>query len=334
VVKEIHDIGEFGLIERIRRTAGKNPKNSRILIGIGDDAALFKLSPGMACAATTDTMVEGVHFDLRYTTFLDLGHKAMASNLSDIAAMGGKPLLALVSLSLPAKISVNDVDRLYDGMCSMAKKHRVVVAGGDIVKSRELSITLTLLGECDPKNTGLRSGARLGDAILVTGTLGASQAGLDLLNSKSKIKNQKSKLVQKHLRPEPRVSEAKLLAGRFKLHGMIDISDGLASELHHLSQASRVGIVIDQGALPLDERASDIARILGRDPLGYCLYGGEEYELLFTLPPREAIKARDLVRKHGTPCAIIGQAVKGSQVSIISRKGRKEKLTNRGYKHF
>jgi thiamine-monophosphate kinase len=332
VANKITDIGEFGLIERIKKAAGKIPKNSRILLGIGDDAALFKLSPGMACAATTDTMVEGVHFDLRYTSFFNLGWKSMASNLSDIAAMGGKPLLALVSLSLPPKKSIRQTDQLYAGMKTLAKKHRVVLAGGDIVKSRELSITLTLLGECDPKNAGLRSGARPGDAVLVTGTLGASQAGLELLNSKFKIQN--SKLVNKHLRPIPRIDEGLLLASRFKLHGMIDISDGLASELHHLSKASKLGIIIDQGALPLDGRAAEIARQLGRDPLRYCLFGGEEYELLFTLPPGEAIKARDLIRKRGTSCAIIGQATKGTGVRIISQSGKTEKLKNQGYKHF
>ena len=332
MVKEIHDIGEFGLIERIRKTAGKTPKNSRILLGIGDDAALFKLSTGMACAATTDTMVEGVHFDRSYTSFFDLGFKAMSANLSDIAAMGGTPLLALVTLSLPGKVFIRDIDQLYDGMKVLAKKHRVVIAGGDIVKSRELSITITLLGECDPRNPGLRSGARPGDAVLVTGTLGASQAGLDLLKSKSR--RQKAKLAGKHLRPIPRIDEGLLLARRFKLHGMIDISDGLASELHHLSKASKVGIIIDQGALPVSEEAVMIAGQLGKDPLEYCLYGGEEYELLFTLPLRDAVRARAMIQKLGTACAIIGQAVKGSRVSMISRNGKIEKLNNQGYIHF
>ncbi|MDO9391721.1 MAG: thiamine-phosphate kinase, partial [bacterium] len=281
-----------------------------------------------------------VHFDLSYTSFFDLGYKAMAANLSDIAAMGGTPLLALVTLALPLKTNVKQIDQLYAGMQALAKKHGVVIAGGDIVKSRELSITLALLGECDPKNTGLRSGARPGDAVLVTGELGGSQAGLELLKSTlrlrsgQEIKNKKSELVRKHLRPEPRVAEAILLASRFKLHGMIDISDGLASELHHLSKASKVGIIIDQGALPVAEQAMVIGKMLGRDPQRYCLYGGEEYELLFTLPPREAIKARALIQKQGTACTIIGQVVKGGQVSIIVQNGQREKLTNQGYTHF
>ena len=337
---EIKDLGEFSLIDRIKKTAGMVPKNSRVLLGIGDDAALFKLSPGKICAATTDTMVEGVHFDLGYTSFVDLGWKVMASNLSDIAAMGGNPLLALVTLALPAKTSVRQIDQLYAGMQALAKKHGVVIAGGDIVKSRELSITLALLGECDPKNTGLRSGARPGDAVLVTGELGGSQAGLELLKSTlrlrsgQEIKNKKSKLAWKHLHPTPRVAEGQLLASRFKLHGMIDISDGLASELHHLSKASKVGIIIDQGALPVAEQAMVIGKRLGREPLNYCLFGGEEYELLFTLPAREALKARTLIQKQGTACTIIGQVVKGGQVSIIAQNGKREKLTNQGYTHF
>ncbi|MBI5804897.1 thiamine-phosphate kinase [candidate division TA06 bacterium] len=340
MAKKISDIGEFGLIERIKKTTGKISKNSRVLLGIGDDAALFKLTPGKICAATTDTMVEGIHFDLRYASFFDLGYKAMASNLSDISAMGGNPSLALVTLTLPSKTSVKQIDQLYAGMQALAKKHGVVVAGGDIVKSRELSVTLTLLGECDPKNTGLRSGARSGDAVLVTGDLGGSQAGFELLNAKCRIQpfdvaqGKNLKLVRKHLRPEPRVAEAKLLVSRFKLHGMIDISDGLASELHHLSKASKTGIIMDQGALPVAEQAIIIGKMLGRDPLRYCLYGGEEYELLFTLPPREAIKAKAQIQKLGTACTIIGRVVKGGQVSIIAQNGKREKLTNQGYTHF
>lgn len=346
--KKISEIGEFDLIDRIKINAGRVSKNSQVLLGIGDDAALFKLSPGRICAATTDTMVEGVHFDLRYSSFFDLGYKAMASNLSDIAAMGGNPLLALVSLSLPGKTGIRDMDQLYSGMKALAKKHQVNIAGGDIVKSRELSITLILLGECDPKNAGLRSGARPGDAILVTGDLGGSQAGLELLKSTlrqgvrhaqpgssgQECKMQNAKLVEKHLRPEPRVAEAKILASRFKLHGMIDISDGLVSELHHLSKASQTGMLIDQGALPVAEPAIAIGRKLGRDPLNYCLYGGEEYELLFTLPPKEALRARQQIQKLGTACTIIGQVVKGSQVRIILQNGKTEKLINRGYTHF
>ncbi|MBI4726692.1 thiamine-phosphate kinase [candidate division TA06 bacterium] len=332
MAKKISDIGEFGLIKRIKKTAGSIPKNRRVLLGVGDDAALFKISPGQACAATTDAMVEGVHFDLRYTSFYDLGYKAMAANLSDIAAMGGKPLLALASLSLPSQTSIRAIDQLYAGMKTLAKKHRVVIAGGNIVKSRELSITLTLLGECHPENIGLRSGAKVGDAVLVTGDLGASQAGLDILNSKFKIKNKK--IAEKHLRPQSRVREALILADNFKLHGMIDISDGLASELHHLSQSSKVGVIIDQGALPVAAQAIAIGQKLGRDPQKYCLYGGEEYELLFTLPPLEALKAKAMIQKQGTACAIIGQVVKGAQVNIISQNGKTEKLKNQGYTHF
>ncbi|MDO9390532.1 MAG: AIR synthase related protein, partial [bacterium] len=142
MAKKISDIGEFGLIDRIKKTAGMVPRNSRVLLGIGDDAALLKLSPGKICAVTTDTMVEGVHFDLSYTSFFDLGYRTMAANLSDIAAMGGNPMMALVTLALPAKTSVKQIDQLYAGMQALAKKPGVVIAGGDIVKSRELSITL------------------------------------------------------------------------------------------------------------------------------------------------------------------------------------------------
>jgi thiamine-monophosphate kinase len=332
-MKTKNDIGEFGLIDRIKKTVGGSPRNSRVLLGIGDDAALFRVPADRVCAVTTDTLVEGTHFDLAFTSFRDLGHKAMAANLSDIAAMGGRPLLAVVSLSLTPETKVSEIDALYAGMKSLARRHRVSIAGGDIVRSRELSLTLTVIGECHQKNIGLRSGAKPGDAVLVTGTLGASQAGLDLL--KSNIKNKKSKLVRKHLRPEPRIKEALLLASRFRLHGMIDISDGLSSELNHMSRESGLGLVIDQGALPVAAEAVKIGTMLHRDPQDYCLAGGEEYELLFTLPPKQAILARDLIIKEtGTGCCIIGQAVAGRGVKMVHSSGRIRKLQDRGYKHF
>lgn len=326
----LRKLGEFGLIERIKR--GGRSRGRNILLGIGDDAAAFRLSPGHVGSATTDTLVEGTHFDPRYTGFHDLGWKAMAANLSDIAAMGGRPLMALVSLTLTGRQSVKDVDDLYRGMRALAGRFAVDIAGGDIVRGRELSVTITVIGECRKGNLGLRSGARPGDAVLVTGTLGGSRAGLQLINSKLITKN--AKLLIKHLRPEPRVREALALAGSFRLHGMIDISDGLASELHHLARESEVGIAIDRGALPVSPEALAVAGKLGQDPAGYCLYGGEDYELLFTLPRRDAIKAKALMRKLGTQCTVIGQASAGRGVRLTGRNGRSVSLAGSGYRHF
>jgi thiamine-monophosphate kinase len=246
--------------------------------------------------------------------------------------MGGKPLLALVSMTVTGKQSVGDLDQLYRGIKTLASSHGTTIAGGDTVVGRELSVTIAVIGECIKGNAGLRSGARPGDAVLVTGTLGASQAGLDLLNAKSKIKN--LKLLKKHLRPEPRIREACLLARQFRLHGMIDISDGLASELHHLARESRVGIVIDQGSLPVDPAAVAAAGLLGTDVLKYCLTSGEEYELLFTLPPRQALEARRLLSRNGCGCSIIGQAARGSGVRIAGQGGTVKPLANLGYRHF
>lgn len=329
-MNRIADIGEFGLIERIRR--GCSAGNRSVILGIGDDAAAFRVSPGYVCLATTDTLVEGTHFDLRYTGYRDLGWKAMAANLSDIAAMGGEPLLALASLTLTVRQSVRDVDGLYRGMRDLAGRHGAAIAGGDIVRGRELSVTLTVIGQCQKGRMGLRSGARPGDAVLVTGTLGGSAAGLHLL--KSKIEGRDSFLLKKHLRPEPRVREGMALARKFRLHGMIDISDGLASELSHLARSSRVGFLIDYGALPIAREAVEAAGILGGDPVDYCLHGGEDYELLFTLPPKEAPDARALLRRLGRPCAAIGRAVPGRGVRMVGRDGRVRELPEGGYRHF
>lgn len=331
MAKELTDIGEFGLIARI--SAGQKKPGRGVLLGIGDDAAAFALSRGAAGIVTTDTLAERTHFDLRYTTYRELGWKAMAANLSDIAAMGGRPLLAVVALTLTARQAVRDVDELYRGMRSLADRHGVAIAGGDVVRGRELSLTIAVIGECRRGNLGLRSGARPGDAVLVTGDLGASKAGLELLrNARSKINNERS--VRKHLRPEPRVSEGMALARRFQLHGMIDISDGLAPELHHLAAGSRAGIVIDQGALPVADEAVAASRRSGEDPADYCLRSGEEYELLFTLPLADAVKARALLEGCGTRCTIIGQVVRGRGVRIIGRDGRRRALPSNGYAHF
>ena len=323
-------LGEFGLIDRIR--AGQKKPGRGVLIGIGDDAAAFALSRGTVGVATIDTLVEGTHFDRSYMTYADIGWKAMAANLSDIAAMAGIPLMALVSLTLTGRQTVRDIDQLYQGMRALADRHGVSIAGGDLVKGREFSITITVTGECAGNNLGLRSGVKAGDAVLVTGSLGASQAGMELLTAKCQMPN--AKLVEKHLRPVPRVDEGIALARKIKLHGMIDISDGLASELGHLCEESQCGIVIDQGALPVADAAITAARLLCKDPLEYCLSSGEEYELLFTLPLNDAVRAKALLENMGTHCTIIGQAVKGRGAQIIGQDGRVRRLTHLGFRHF
>jgi thiamine-monophosphate kinase len=329
---------EFDLIDLIRRK--HQILNRDIIAGIGDDAAVFAIDQTRAGLLTIDTLVDKIHFDLSYTSFVDLGHKALAANLSDIAAMGGKPVLAVVSITIPRGITIEDVEKIYAGMGRRAKKYGVAICGGDTVAGRELSLTMAVYGEGRKNNIGLRSGAKAGDAVLVTGSLGGAQAGLEILKSKTnpsttlRARNQNTKLFKKHLRPEPRVKEAQLLASKFKLNGMIDISDGLASELHHLARESRVGVVIDQGALPVADEAIAVAHILKNDPIEYCLYGGEEYELLFTLPVKKAVEARIILSRAGTPCSIIGQVVKGSGVRMLGRDLKPVTMPDRGYRHF
>lgn len=332
---------EFELIARIRRRFPANHRN--LLLGIGDDAAAFRLAPGGIGLSTIDTLVDGVHFDRRYGSYYDIGWKAMAANLSDIAAMGGRPLLALVSLTLTRSQRKDDIDQLYSGMGALAERFRVAIAGGDLVCGQEFSITIAVVGEGGRRNLGTRSGARPGDAVLVTGTLGDSAAGLDLLRSQSypglsaarggTAKIRIPKFFLKHLRPEPRVAEALILARNADLHGMIDISDGLSSELWHLSRESRVAIVVDQGALPLGGVAVEVSRLLGKDPLEYCLHGGEEYELLFTLAPPTISKVRKALAVLGTPCRVIGQVAAGRGVWLVDAAGRRQALRDGGYKH-
>lgn len=321
---------EFGLIDIIKNKY--QTVNDSIIAGIGDDAAIFSIGGGQAGLLTIDSLVDKVHFDRSYTSFDDLGHKALAANLSDIAAMGGRPILAVVSITVTEDVCLSEIEKIYSGIRKLAQKHGVAICGGDTVAGQELSLTIAVYGEGKKNNIGLRSGAKVGDAVLVTGSLGASQAGLEILNSKFKNKN--AKLTKKHLRPEPRVKEAQLLASKFKLHGMMDISDGLASELHHIARESKVGIIIDQGALPTANEAITAANLLKKDPLEYCLYGGEEYELLFTLQPGKAVEAKKMLLRKGLPCSVIGYIIKGRGVKMIEPNGAVKKLANKGYTHF
>jgi len=341
MAEKISDISEFGLIQRIRRA--RRAPNRNMILGIGDDAAAFRLSPGCVGLATTDTLLQGVHFDLRYCSYADIGWKAMAANLSDIAAMGGRPLLALISLTLTGSQRMEDIVQLYSGMRALAARYRVAIAGGDIVGGREFSLTLTVLGEGQEDNLGRRSGARPGDAVLVTGALGDSAAGLELLQAKGlfyrkagmipRDQAREARLLKKQLRPEPRIIEAQALARAVTLHGMIDISDGLSSELWHLSRESRAAIIVDQGALPIGSQAVKISRLLGKDPLNYCLHGGEEYELLFTLASKDLSKAGKALKKIGATYSLIGQVAAGRGVWLVDAGGRMSPLEDRGYKH-
>lgn len=326
---QISGIGEFGLIELIKKKILS--KDEKVLVNIGDDAAVFKTSPNKFSIFTTDTMVEGVHFDLRYCTYQEIGWKAMAANLSDIAAMGGLPTYALVTVGLPKSARSADVLSIYEGATKIAKKHNCKIIGGDttLVK-KDLFISIALLGQVEKKFLVTRSGAKKGDLICVTGKLGEAQAGLELLK---KFGRRNLSLVKKHLKPEPKIDQARALIGNLKVNSMIDISDGLSSELFHLAEENKIGVVLYEQKIPVSAKCRKAALLLNGNPLTWALSSGEEYELLFTVDRRDQSKLESNKSKLGI--SIMGEITDKRQgVRIVRKSGAVQNLKKSGFAHF
>jgi len=326
---KIEKIGEFGLINLIKRRVFSEDKS--VLVNIGDDAAIIRPSPDKLLIFTTDTLMENVHFDLRYFTFEQIGWKAMVANLSDVAAMGGLPKFALATIGLPKSISVENVISIYDGMNDIAKRHKCKVIGGDTLFSpKGIFISITLLGEVEKKYLVKRSGAKRGDLICVTGDLGEAQAGLEFLK---KYPHRKSAFTRKHLTPLPRINEARILVKNSKISSMIDISDGLSSELFHLTEESHLGAIIYEAKIPISPNSIKVGNLLKRSPLLWALSSGEEYELLFTVGRNELAKLGKV--KEKVRVSIIGEMVnKNEGVFLMEKSGKKRKLSKSGFTHF
>jgi thiamine-monophosphate kinase len=320
-------LGEFGLIERIRKAAGRAGRG--VQVGIGDDAAALAVAPGMTLLATTDMLLEGVHFDPATTDLGSLGWKSAAANLSDIAAMGGTPRFALIGLGLPARCRAEDVAAFTGGFLQAGRKHGLRLVGGDTCSSAGgLVISVTVLGEARRKEIVTRSGARPGDLIFVTGTPGDSGAGLELLRDASvSPRSAMDYLISRHLRPVPRVAWGRKIGTAGVASAMIDVSDGLSSDLGHLCDESGAGALIAADRVPLSRELRSVC--LKRPALEYALNGGEDYELLFTVPPEK----RKAFRALRVPATEIGVIVKGRGMRIV-RQGRTERLLPGGYDHF
>ncbi len=332
----IKDVGEFGLIERIRKTTSVG---GHVVKAIGDDCAVIKLSRDQYLLLTSDMMVEGVHFNLKQATPYQIGRKALASAMSDIAAMGGMPQDALVSIGLNPGLPLGNVTQLYRGMKKLARQFGANIVGGDLVRSKSLVICVSLTGFVKRKELALRSGARNNDAVMVTGTLGGS-------------------ILRKHLVFTPRVSEAQYLVKHFLINSMIDISDGLVQDLSHIAAESGLGAIIYERDIPISRSAYRLARlkygrrarrsfegaeadfggqakITGKRAFQIALSGGEDFELLFTMPKPEARRLlKSKPKRISTRFTMIGQIVKEQGVWLVDRYGQKRKLTPEGYRHF
>lgn len=324
---KVWELGEFGLIDLIAKTVGK-PSRAELVLGIGDDTAAWRTGKSIQLA-TTDILIQDVHFNLENITWRDLGWKALAVNISDIAAMGGTPSYAMVSLGLPPDTEVTSVRELYRGLKDIAGKFDVDIVGGNISRATVVIIDVSLIGKAS-RILLTRSAAKPGDLIAVTGYLGTSAAGCRMLKSSLRLDRSTTALLQKaHLRPNPRVAEGQILA-KNGVKAAIDISDGLISDLTHICEASKVGARVRIDRLPVHPKVKTVCK---DESLNMALSGGEDYELLFTAKSRVINRIREVM---STPVTVIGEITKehSGKVTLLDKQGKAIDWGERGWDHF
>lgn len=332
----IEEIGEFGLVERIASML--RARSPEVLRGIGDDAAVIDLGDGRALILTIDSLVEGVHFLKDVCPPRSIGYKSMAVNVSDVAAMGAEPKYGVVSISLPEGEKVELVEGIYRGIEEMASEVGVSVVGGDTTRSPgPLFISIALLGVCPVDEVIGRSEAKAGDLIGVTGTLGDSAAGLELI-LKGEVEGLKPEdaeyLLDRHLRPKVRTKAARELASRKLVSSMIDISDGLSSEVNHICRMSGVGALIEAERLPISDQLQRFCELTGRSALDLALNGGEDYELLFTFPRGNLGEIEAAFERLGLRLSVVGRVTPPDEGVRIKIGGEERPLPPGGFDHW
>lgn len=330
---KINEIGEFGLIDILQKELPKN--SSSVIKGIGDDAAVVKVDGDKLQLISTDIMVEGEHFLFEFSTPWQVGAKALNSNISDIAAMGGRPTCATVALGIPGNYDVELIQGIYRGIGEMAAKYQVDIVGGDTVASPVIFLNITIMGEVPKDQAIYRSGANSGDIIFVTGPLGGSAAGLYHLQHpiESCPEDLANKVTAMYHVGFPRLEESKILAASGQVSAMNDISDGLASEMYEICSASGVGCQIYQNRIPFYEATKALAVRTGQSALDWALYGGEDYQLVFTVSPENAFRLAEHMKSAGKPVTRIGEII-DTGMYIINEKQNKKPLTKGGFNHF
>jgi len=333
---KIRDLGEFGLIARIKDRLPTLP--SSVIKGIGDDAAVSLLPPGKQLVTTVDLLIEGVHFNLSFLSPYLLGRKSLSVNVSDIAAMGAAPKFAFLSLAIPETMRIESLDEFYKGFLETAAEYGISLLGGDTSASPgPLFINVTLLGEGKKGEMVFRHGAKPGDDLYVTGTLGDSLLGLKIAQEKGKkrISPEEKYLLDRHFNPTPRVREGRTLGGRRLVRSMIDVSDGLLSDLGHICEESRVGARLWVERLPLSPSLRAVAVTRKSGDWQWALQGGEDYELLFSAPPENGSRIQALGRKWKCGVARIGRIGPWeSGIVIEGPNGPVDPLLFKGYNHF
>jgi thiamine-monophosphate kinase len=343
-------VTEHGLLARI---LARLPRPSpTVLVGPGDDAAVLAGSRNQRLVVTTDAVVEGVHFSRAYSSPADIGHRALAVNLSDLAAMGATPRWALLSLVLPGSTREADVEELVDGLAALATRYGVSVVGGNITSTNgPLVVDVTAGGEVSPRKWLLRGGAKPGDAIYVSGAIGGAAAGLEMLRATdpgagnrepgtgSALAAPGSRLsapgcIARHLRPEPRVRLGMAVGRNRAATAAMDLSDGLADALEQVASASGVGVRVDAGVLPIDPGAREWWTARGADPVSAAVSGGDDYELLFAVPRRRHGALRSAVRQVADAALTkIGEFTRDPRERVLLRAGKEDGLP-KGFEHF
>lgn len=338
-IKKIEEIGEFGLINRINSKFNSNRKST--IIGIGDDSAIIDNSKSLTLI-TSDMLIEGVHFDLSFFPLKHLGYKSVVVNLSDIYAMNGYPDQIILNIGISSKFSLKAIDEFYDGIKIACDEYSVDLVGGDTTSSiTGMVISCTAIGTVLKKNISLRSGAKENDVLCVSGDLGRSFLGLKILQREKRVflnnpemqpkLNSYKNIIEKQLRPVARVDIINILKeNKIIPSSMIDISDGLASEILHLSEASNLGVKIFEEKLPILEETKLVAKEFDLNFSNCALNGGEEYELLFSITPNEY----ELIKKNNIDIKPIGYFTKDKSKKIVLSNDKEDELKSFGWKHF
>jgi thiamine-monophosphate kinase len=338
-------LDEFSFIKSLRERVKltEPPQHSQLSLGIGDDAAVLRGALDKETVITTDLLVEDVDFRRSTTPAFLLGHKSLAVSMSDVAAMGARPRWGLISIGVPEEVWRTDfLQQFYEGLLELAQRYDVQLIGGDTSRTADkIVINSTVLGECAVDNAVKRSGAQPGDQIFVTGSLGASAAGLRLIERGAHLAGQNfnesethrlDHLLLRHLRPEPRIGWGMVLGQESLASSMIDLSDGLSSDLNHLCAESSVGALVESSLLPIDVHVVELCGRRALDPLQLALHGGEDFELLFTVKPADVPKLPR--RVDGVEVTRVGEIVDSGKGVKISEGAHVWELKPEGWKHF
>lgn len=325
--------GEFGLIAALADLFGPPPPE--VILGIGDDCAVLDAGGEEYLLLTLDTLVEGVHFHLAWSTLRQVGRKAVAVNVSDIAAMGGRPRYALLSLGWPPDRELSQALELGEGIREAARQWHLAVIGGDTIASPPgLTLTIALVGRVPKGELLTRAGAKVGDGVYVTGPLGEAAAGIEILSRELVLPPEvREPLLLAHRDPTPQLAAGRLLAAEHLANACIDLSDGIASDLGHICRMSHVGARLQAELVPLTPALTRAAPALGLNPLALALFGGEDYQLLFTSAAPESL-LRERFHMAGLPAPTrLGEIIPGSEV-LLAGPGGEQVITGRGYDHF